>query len=88
MTDDTTQAEREDDRWWVVVIREPDGTLNGLSRRQRGADGQPFTGPWGALTEDEADSLASAYNADEREGGTAEPLELFRYDNDPLWPEN
>ena len=81
--------ENDDDtgRWFVVVIREPDGKLHGLSRRRPGPDGQPFAGPWGALTEDEAGELAAAYNADEREGGTAEAVELFRYDRDPVWPE-
>lgn len=75
------------DRWYIVVIREPDGNMNGLSRRQPGADGKPFAGPWSALTEDEAAGLAGAWNADEREGGTAEVVELFRYDRDPQWPE-
>jgi hypothetical protein len=75
-----------EDRWFVVVIREPDGRLHGLSRRQPGPDGQPFAGPWGALTEDEAAGLADAYNADEREGGTAGAVELFRYDRDSKWP--
>jgi hypothetical protein len=33
--------------WFVVVIRDPDGKLHGLSRRQPGPDGRPFAGPWG-----------------------------------------
>lgn len=78
---------KDEGRWFIVVIREPDGRLNGLSRRRRGPDGQPFAGSWGALTEDEAAGLARAYNADERENGTAEILELYRYDRDPQWPE-
>jgi hypothetical protein len=40
----------------------------------------------GALTQDEATELADVYNADAREGGTAEAVELYRYDRDPKWP--
>lgn len=76
-----------EDRWFVVVIREPDGKLHGLSRRQPSPDGRPFGGPWAALTGEEAARLADAYNADQRDGGTAEVVELFRYDRDPEWPE-
>lgn len=83
-----TRPEAVEDRRFVVTIREPDGKLvNGLSRRHAGPDGQPFAGPWAALTQDEAERLADAYNADEREGGTAQVIELFRYDRDPEWPE-
>jgi len=79
-------ADADAERWFVVVIRDPDGKLTGLSRRRPGPGGRPFAGPWGALTEDEAARLADAYNADEREGGTADVMELYRYDRDPGWP--
>jgi hypothetical protein len=76
------------DRYFVVVIREADGKLTALSRRTPGLDGHPFSGPWGTLTEDEATELAEVYNADERPGGGfAEPVEVYRFDGDPEWPE-
>jgi hypothetical protein len=75
------------DRWSIVVIRELDGTLNALSRRLPGLDGTPFSGPWAMLTEDEATELAEIYNADERDESKAEPVAVYRYDNDPYWPE-
>jgi hypothetical protein len=84
---DPAAAGPAEDRWFVVVVREPDGTLTGLSRRQDGPAGEPFAGPWAALTGEEAAGLADAYNADEREGGTAEAAELFRFAQDPGWPE-
>jgi hypothetical protein len=74
-------------RYYVVVIREPDGSLTGLSRRRPDAAGTPFAGEWGALAEEDASALADAYNADARKGGPAEPVELFRYDHDPAWPD-
>ena len=76
-----------DDRWYVVVIRDPDGKLSGLSRPIPGPDGEPFAGPWGALTSEEATALAGAWNADPAEGGTAEAVELYRYDKDLGWPD-
>lgn len=76
-----------DDRWYVVVIRDRDGKLSGLSRQMPGPDGEPFAGPWGALTSEEATALADAWNADPAEGGTAEAVELYRYDKDPGWPD-
>jgi hypothetical protein len=75
------------DRYFVVVIRETDGTLNALSHRTPGLDGHPFSGPWGMLTEDEATALAAAYNADDRDTSTAEAVEVYRFDGDPEWPE-
>jgi hypothetical protein len=82
-----TCATASEDRWFVVVIRDDDGSLAGLSRRLPGPGARAFAGPWGALTEAEADELRDAYNADQREGGRAETVELFRYDRDPKWPE-
>jgi hypothetical protein len=77
-----------DDRYFITVIREDDSRLHALSRRGPGPDGEPFTGPWRLLTEDEASQLAGAYNADPREGGQAEVIEVFRFSNDPDWPGN
>ena len=78
----------DDDRWFIVVIREDDGTLNAISRRQPDPDGKPFAGPWGAMTEAEASELSRIFNEDDaRKGGTAEITELFRYDRDPVWPD-
>jgi hypothetical protein len=75
-------------RWYIVVIREEDGALSGLSRRHPDpVTGEPFAGPWGALSEEEAEKLADAWNADPREGGPAEVVQLYRYDKDPGWPE-
>jgi len=74
--------------YFIVVIREPDGSLNALSRRRPGPDGTPYAGPWGALTEERADQLAAAYNADPREGGTAEVVEVWRFDGDPEWTDD
>lgn len=81
----TTSGDR--DRYFVVVIRETDGKLTALSHRTPGPDGHPFSGPWGMLTEDEANGLTETYNADGRDASTAEAVEVFRYDNDPEWPE-
>ena len=75
-----------DTAYFVVVVRDPDGSVHALSRRQDGPQG-PFTGPWGLLTQQDADGLAKAYNDDPREGGTAEAAEVFRFDNDPVWTE-
>jgi hypothetical protein len=77
-----------DDRYFITVIREKDGSLNAISRRDPGPDSEPFTGPWRLLTEDEADRLAGAYNKDPREGGRAEAIEVFRFDGDPDWPDD
>jgi len=76
-----------DERYFIVVIREKDGGLNALSRRDPGTDGEPFAGPWRLLTEDEAGQLAEAYNNDPRESGTASSAEVFRFDSDPGWPD-
>ena len=86
----TDQPHADEDRWHVVVITDAKTLRRGLaalSRRAPGPDGTPFSGPWGALTLDEAESLAAAWNADPREGGTAHVAELYRYDNDPAWPD-
>jgi hypothetical protein len=74
-----------DDRWFMVVITDPDGSLHALSRRLSDDIGTPFEGPWGALTQDEADGLADAFNLDPREGGTAQVVEVHRFDGDPVW---
>jgi hypothetical protein len=77
-----------DDRWYIVVIRNADGSLSALSRRQPGPDGRPFAGPWGALTSAEAGELAGTWNASlPGDGSRAEVTELFRYDRDPAWPD-
>lgn len=78
--------EQGEDRWFVVVVHEQDRMIV-LSRRAAGDRGK-FSGPWGALTEDEATELATTWNADEREGGVAEVAEMYRYDRDPGWPES
>lgn len=77
----------DENRWWVVVVTDRHGQM-ALSRRCDGDDG-PFTGEWRLLTEREAHDLADVYNADPPPdgGGTATALEVFRYDGDPLWPE-
>lgn len=80
----------DDDRWYLVVLVTPDGQARGaLSRRAPSAAGEPFAGPWGLLTENEADDLADAWNADPRlpdvPGENAQVVEVFRFDGDPVW---
>ena len=80
------------DRWYLVVLVTPDGRADGaLSRRMPDAAGEPFRGPWGLLTEDEAHALAGAWTADPRDPGpagtTAQVVEVFRFDGDPVWTE-
>lgn len=77
-----------DDRYFIVVVRDEDGSLDALSRRQPGPDGTPFTGPWGLLAETEAIELAGAWNDDPREDGTAGAVEVYRFDGDPAWTED
>jgi hypothetical protein len=60
----------DEDRWFIVVVRDRDGSLSALSRQMAGPDGRPFTGPWGLLTQDEADQIAQLWNDDPGEGGT------------------
>ena len=63
----------------------------GMSRRADGGDGAPLAGPWQMLTRAEADELAARYNEnpDHPDGGKSRAfvIEFYRYDNDPLWPE-
>lgn len=73
------------DRYHIVIVRDGD-RLSGLSRRSDGPHG-PFSGEWRFMAEDEAGELAAAFNADEREGGTAEVVEVYRFDADPEWTE-
>jgi hypothetical protein len=58
--------DRDEDRWYIVVIRELDGQLNALSRRSPGPDGEPFTGPWAALTSAESRRALFRYDRDPR----------------------
>ena len=81
-----------DDRWFLVVLVTPDGHADGaLSRRTPDAAGEPFSGPWGLLTKAEAQDLAVAWTLDPSEpqtaGTTAQVVEVFRYDGDPVWTE-
>lgn len=75
------------DRVYVVVINGP-GKPSVVSRRMPGD--QPFTGPWGCLTEEEADQLATAFNDsdshDPREIATV--AEVYRWEDDPTWPDS
>lgn len=76
-----------DERFYIVIISDSDGSRHGLSRRSDGADG-PFTGPWRLLDQDEAAALAEAFNADAREATShADVVEVYRFDNDPVWTE-
>lgn len=80
------------DRWYLVVVVAPDGVgTHALSRRTPDDTGEPFAGPWGLLTEAEAKDLADAWNADPRAphvpGETAQVVEVFRFDGDPVWTE-
>ena len=94
----------DDDRWFIVVLVTPEGKASGaLSRRMPGPAGnwagtgtprppEPFAGPWGLLTEDEATELAAAWNAAPSGGlnipENAQVVEVFRFDGDPGWPES
>jgi hypothetical protein len=75
-----------DEKNFLVVVRDGGGTF-GLSRRQHGE--RPFSGEWGLLDEAEAKELADALAADPTgdDDERVEVVEVFRYVNDPAWPE-
>lgn len=76
-------------RCYIVLVA-ADGTdkpfLWAASRRTH-LGGRKFQGAWGLLTEDEATELAAAINADPATTKAARVVEVFRYENDPEWPE-
>lgn len=67
-----------DDRWWIVVVREPNYGLSAMAPMSYGG----LT----LCTEAEADAIVEAWTADPREGGTAHKVEVFHYDGCPLRP--
>lgn len=80
----------DEERWFIVVLVTPDGKADGaLSRPLRDAADRP--GPWGLLTEEEAQRLAAAWTADGRDPGppglTAQVVEVYRFDADPEDPD-
>ncbi len=83
--------ERPDEERWYIVVTVLDGVLTGFSRRKDGERG-PFTGEWQLLTHTEATRLHAALEADPADGlqggpGETHIVEVYRYTNDPDWPE-
>lgn len=76
----------DEGRHHIVVVRDGNGAF-ALSRRQHGE--RPFSGKWGLLTEAEAQEIIDALEADPTGDGDErfEIVEVFRYVNDPSWPE-
>jgi len=69
-------------RYFMVLVTDKETRATfGLSRRE----GDDFEGPWRLLDEEEAEELAETVNED---GGEAVVIEVYRYDNDPVWTED
>jgi hypothetical protein len=86
----------EEERCYIVVLVTPEGKATaGLSRPLHldgtGEPNEPFDGSWGLLTEEEAQRLAGAWNADPRQpdvpGENAQVVEVYRFDADPDDPD-
>lgn len=89
----------DEERWFIVVLITPDGKADGALSRRLPDDGaghpdgiaDPFNGPWGLLTGEEAQELADAWTADPNDpaepGTVAQVVEVYRFEGDPVWTE-